>query len=244
MRQKPISLALALGVLALTLASPVLAQERGRPAERGRDPHGPGWADPADVLAAEIAFARLAQEKGQWTAFRATAARDAQQFAPGPVRVGEFLKGRKDPATALKWQPHAVWMACDGSYAVTRGAWQAGKAGGWFMTVWQRQPKGGYKWVLDQGDDLAQPLAAPEFLSALVAECPAREHGEERKPPKPAAEPGPRDYLNAHSDDGTLVWTNTLAPDGVRTGAHHVSVAMRTDGAMREVTAADVAPSG
>ena len=53
--------------LALALASsPALSRDR-RPGE------GEGHANPSAVIAEEIAFARLAQEKGQWTAFRTTA---------------------------------------------------------------------------------------------------------------------------------------------------------------------------
>ena len=246
--------ALLAGLLTTSfVARPAGAQERGGRGEarseaqgRQREPRGPGWADPADVLAAEIGFARLAQDKGQWTAFRATAARDAQHFDPGPVRVEASLKGRADPPLALKWQPHAVWMACDGSYAVTRGAWQSASASGWFMTVWQRQAKGGYKWVLDQGDALKAPLAAPEFLTAKVADCPARSHpGDDpaHRPaaPRPARDAPPADFTSGHSDDGTLVWATTLGPDGARTGAHHFAVRLRQDGDWREVASADVA---
>jgi hypothetical protein len=222
----------------------------GAAAARDRDdrkgpPHGPGWADPGDVISAEIAFARLAREKGQWTAFRATAARGAQQFAPGPVRAADFLKGRKDPAVAAQWQPHAVWIACDGSYAVTRGAWQDGKQAGWFMTVWQRQERGDYRWVLDQGGDLAQPLAAPDFLTAKVAECPARrrDDGKGKPAPAPASAPAPADWLSGRSADGTLRWTTRLGADGMRTGARQFAVTMQVDGAMAEVARAETGGS-
>ncbi|MBU6266036.1 MAG: hypothetical protein KGN34_00765 [Sphingomonadales bacterium] len=225
--------------LLLLAATAAPAQERVDP--RKGPPHGPGWADPSDVLAAEIAFSRLAQDKGQWTAFRATAAPNAQQFNNGPVRVADDLKGRKDPPVAVKWQPHAVWMACDGSYAVTRGAWQGPKATGWFITVWQRQKKGGYKWVLDQGDALQTPLAAPEFLTAKVAECPPRKRpdgnpGHAPNPPAPDRNAPPPDYTSAHSDDGTLTWATTATATG-----HHFAVTLRQDGVPHEVLAADVA---
>jgi len=226
--------------LAAGFALVLLAGTAGAQARDGRKgpPHGPGWGDPGDVISAEIAFARLARDKGQWTAFRATAAKGAQQFAPGPVRTAEFLKGRKDPAVALNWQPHAAWMACDGTYAVTRGAWQDGDRAGWFMTVWQRQARGDYKWVLEQGGDLSVPIAAPEFLTAKVAECPAR-HGTEDDARTTTPPPLPADWLSGRSADGTLTWTTGLAPDGMRTGARQFAVSLRIDGAMVEVARAD-----
>ncbi|MDE2404664.1 MAG: hypothetical protein KGM17_08350 [Sphingomonadales bacterium] len=229
-----------LGLAGLLVTGPALAQARDE-GRRG-PPHGPGWADPSDVISADIAFSRLAQEKGRWAAFRATAAKGAQQFAPGPVRVEAVPRPKTQPEAPLAWQPHAAWMACDGTYAVTRGAWQSGKAAGWYMTVWQRQDKGGYKWVLDQGDTLAQPLPPPEFLTAKVADCPARHRpaGDPpaaRKPDKPAI---PAEYLSGASPDGTLAWTTTLAPDGDRTGARSISVRLRSGGTMAEVAAATI----
>lgn len=221
----------------------VFAQPRGA-MPRG----GPGWADPSDVIAAEIAFARLARDKGQWTAFRQTAAPGAQMFAPQPVRTADYLKGKRDPQQSVNWQPHSVWMACDGSFAVTRGAWQGPKATGYFITVWQRQRKGGYKWVLDQGDALATPIAAPDFLTAKVAECVSRGHGDhddrDSRDDKSAVPPTQIDWLSGHSPDGTLAWTTTVAADGAR----HFALTVRGDGALHEVTRsdvrADVAPGG
>ena len=67
-------------------------------------------ANPSGFIAAEIAFARLAQEKGQWTAFRETAAPDAVMFVPQRVNARDWLKAQKDPAEAVRWQPHKVFV--------------------------------------------------------------------------------------------------------------------------------------
>lgn len=129
-------------------------------------------ANPSKVVAAELAFARAAQQDGQWTAFARFATGDAVMFVPEPVNAQSWLRGRANPAQAVKWQPHEVWSSCDGSLAVTRGAWQRPDGSqGYFTTVWERQGDGDYKWVLDQGDVLAQPLAAPEFVQTTVADC-------------------------------------------------------------------------
>jgi hypothetical protein len=57
--------------------------------------------------------------------------------------------------------------------------------------VWQRQEKkkDGYRWVLDQGDALAEPLAAPEMIEAKVAECPRpMQHDAVSRPPQCTAQ--------------------------------------------------------
>ena len=157
-------------------------------------------ANPTAVIAAELAFAQLAQTKGQWTAFRETATADAVMFVPQRVNVQGWLKGKADPAVSVKWQPHQVWSSCDGSYAVTRGAWQQPNSVGYFTTVWQRQKNGDYKWVLDQGDAMAMPLDPPEMIAAKVADC-------KGLPPIAQATTAQPDRRAGLSDDRTLSWT-------------------------------------
>ena len=181
-------------------------------------------ANPSAVIAAELAFARLALDKGQWTAFRATATDDAIMFAPRMVRAKDWLKGRADPAVSVKWQPHQVWSSCDGSLAITQGAWQRPGSVGYFTTVWQRQRDGGYKWVFDHGDTLAEAQAAPEMISAKVADCPPRRF--RKLPAKRGAVPFDPAAREGRSDDGTLVWTITAEPGG----AHNFSAEMSSDG--------------
>ncbi|MEQ1497257.1 MAG: hypothetical protein ABL914_01235 [Novosphingobium sp.] len=217
---KPI---LALCAAAL-LAVPMLAADRRDPRE------GHGYANPSAVIAAEIGFARLAQEKGQWTAFRTTATKDAVMFTPQPVYAQLFLKGKADPAKAVAWQPHQVWSSCDGTMAITRGAWQAPDGtSGYFTTVWQRQKDGKYKWTLDQGDPLPMPLDAPEMIVAKVADCPAGYRADRASKPRdfkgklPALDPA---HLAGRSHDGTLGWDVTVAP----TGARRFVVTMTSEG--------------
>jgi len=224
-------LILATAVLAL-LGAPALARDR----RDNRD--GNGNANPSAVIAAEVAFAQLAQAKGQWTAFRATAAKDAVMFVPQMAYAQNFLAGKADPAAAVKWQPHQVWSSCDGSLAVTRGAWQQSDGStGYFTTVWQRQKNLKYKWVLDQAEGLPMPLDAPEMIAAKVADCPAGYRPERAPKPKdfkgslPALDPAHR---SGASLDGTLGWDVTVAPDGAR----HFVVSMTSEG--KQVTVQDL----
>jgi hypothetical protein len=168
-------------------------------------------ANPSAVIAAELAFARLAQEKGQWAAFRATAASGAEMFVPQRVKAAEWLKGRAEPAAAVTWQPHAVWSSCDGSFAVTRGAWTSPNASGSFATIWQRQNNGDYKWLSDMSLTSDGSAAAPEMIAARVAECKARP-----APPPPLIVTD-TDWQTGVSRDGTLHWGTGVTTLGGRT---------------------------
>ena len=194
----------------------------GSPPPRLSGPALKPAANPSAVIAAELAFARLAQDKGQWTAFRATAAPDAEMFVPQRVRAQDWLRGRADPPVSVKWQPHRVWSSCDGSLAVTTGAWQRPGATGAFTTVWARQADGSYRWVLDHGQPLAAALPAPDMIEAKVADC----AGRVAQVPATGADTG-----QVIARDNTLIVGSTVAPDGARvvtvrlwTGTAHETV--------------------
>jgi hypothetical protein len=175
----------------------------------------PPKANPSAVIAAELAFARLAQEKGQWSAFRQTAAAEAVMFVPQRVRAQDWLKGRTDPATAVKWQPSAVWSSCDGSYAVTQGQWRSANSSGGFVTVWQRQgdPRRptGYKWVLDMSVTTEQVTAAADTIAAKVADC-----GGAAPPLVLRVTTSDLDSFDGQSTDSTLIWNAVVARNGSR----------------------------
>lgn len=193
---------LAFAVLSLSVIA------GGAAAARQRDPLA---ANPSAFIAAEIGFSRLAQEKGQWTAFRETSAPEAVMFVPQRVKARDWLKSQKDPAEAVKWQPHAVYISCDGNVGVTTGAWQKGPANGYFTTVWLRDPKKGkLAWTLDHGDTLASPREAPDFIASKQAVCGSR-------PAVPIEAGGEgEDRAVGLSPDQTLSWTSTVRADKSR----------------------------
>lgn len=189
--------------------------------------------NPSALVAAEIAFNRMAQDEGQWTAFRKFADEEAVMFVPQPVNAVDWLKGRADPPASVVWQPHEVWISCDGTLGATRGAWQRPDGStGYFTTVWKRQKKGEYLWVMDQGDALAAPLEAPEMLSARIAACRSR----------PAARPTQQridgDARGGESTDGTLAWHVWVRPDGAR----HVSIDWWDGSQWQSAVATQVSP--
>lgn len=186
----------------------------------------PQSANPSAIIAADIAFNRLAQEKGQWTAFRDTAAKQATMFVPDAVDAQTWLKGRADPSEWIKWQSHKAFMSCDGKTGVTTGAWQGqdGKTG-YFTTVWfwvekgrldPRLPansmgEGEWKWVLDHADPLDTPRPTPEIIETKVASCKGRANA-----PINAPDEGVQ-MKTMFSRDQTLNWEWQMRPDKSRT---------------------------
>lgn len=229
MRQ--IATSLALAVLAIT---PLFASAQSGPPPRADRrqlppvPPGQSYADSSAILVAEISFARAAQAKGQWTAFRQTAADDALMFVPKPVLAQDWLKGRTDPAAAVTWQAQKLFMACDGRTGASTGASQfPGGASGYYTTVWQnmekpRAKKPKWLWVLDHGVTLAQPRAGDEMISSRTAACtgnPKAALGDiPMGPPPKGTDPLPPPASGARaSADGTMVWRWDVRSDGSRT---------------------------
>jgi hypothetical protein len=175
-------------------------------------PQIPLKANPSGVIAAELEFNRLAQEKGQWSAFRETMAKDAVMFEPSRVLAADYLKGKADPGKGMTWQPHQVWTSCDGSAGVTHGAWQAGKLlYGGFTNIWVRQSDGRFKWVVSHGYPVEKSLIAPEMIAAKTAEC-------KGTPSIPiSAPPVGADMKVGVSRDQTLNWVSTVNADTSRT---------------------------
>lgn len=183
----------------------------------GIDSFQPKIANPSAIIAAVIGFNQLAQTKGQWTAFRETAAKDAVMFVPQPTRALEYLKGKTDPAKSVKWQPHRAFMSCDGKTGVTTGSWQQPDGSvGYFTTVWQfvernARGDGEWKWVLDHSDALTAPRAAKEMIDTNVASC---------KGQAPAALSAPAEgsvMKTGFAKDQSLSYSYAVRPDGART---------------------------
>jgi len=201
------------GALCLAVSAPAFA----------RKPPMRSFADPSTIFAAEIAFNRLAREKGQWTAFRETAADDAVMFVPEKVLAKDWLKGRADPPAPVQWQAHRVYISCDSRTAASTGSWQgADGTQGYFTTIWRLDGKGRWKWVLDHGDRLAAPRPASEFLEGHVAKCPKRGPGPAAlgegangpSPPPSGGREGGKDQ--PPPPDESLRWSYEVQGDGGR----------------------------
>lgn len=185
--------------------------------------------DPSSVIAAEIAFNRLAQEKGQWTAFAQTAADDAVMFVPQKVVAKEWLKKQANPAASVTWSPSIVYVSCDGNLAASTGNWTRPDGSvGYFTTIWRRDKKGRWQWIMDHGNTLATARATPEFLSGKVATCKRGPQGDAPPPPPPSGKKGD---APPPPPDESLLWRADVAPDGSR----QVTVQMWTGAAYETV---------
>ncbi len=198
----------ATAALALVMALAAAAVS-AQPADGGRGGRGPRqtYANPSAVIAADLALSRAAREKGQWRALRDAAAPGALLFAPQAVDAATWLRRQPEPAAPERWQPRAVWMSCDGAYAVSRGAWTRGDESGEYVVVWERQKKGRWKWLLREEGGAADLGESPEMIAGTVAEC----SGLPRRRPSENAER--LDPANAISADRSLRWTVQAAPD-------------------------------
>ncbi len=190
----------------------------------------PGAAQPSTVVAAELAFSRAARERGQWTAFREFAAPGALLHGDnGPFPILPWLATQTDPPEAVQWAPRAVVMSCDGALAVSKGRFRNpdGTVGN-FVTVWERQASGDYRYVYDAGgDDVPQPpprqrieegeiiVTALDLVQGMIATCP---RPGAPVPPPPPLEIGDKAGATL-SRDGTLRWRWSHGADGTRHAA-------------------------
>ncbi len=231
---KRAALILTLGACALALAACAGPRARGpSPAVINRAlASAPGAAQPSTIVAAEIAFARAARERGQWAAFRMFAAPGALLHGEsGAFAIEPWLATQTDPPHAVQWEPRAVAISCDGAVAVSHGRITTpdGKVGN-FLTVWERQSSGEYRYIFDVGGlDVPQPpprkpvedgdivVTSIDAVQGLVASCP---RSDAAIPPPPAIPVGEEGKAGARlSRDGTLRWRWEHRDDGTRFAA-------------------------
>jgi hypothetical protein len=198
------------------LAAAVLSACAASPSREFYD-FQPKIANPSAIIAADIGFNQLAQQKGQWTAFREMAAKDAVLFVPQPTLAQEWLKGKADTSAPLKWRPHKAFMSCDGKTGVTTGAWERpdGRVG-YFTTVWQYVEKntsgnGEWKWLLHHADSLSTPRAPKEMIETKVASCKGVASVKITSPSRDAM------MKTGYAGDQSLRYTYIVQANGART---------------------------
>ncbi len=195
-------------------------------------------ANPSALVAADIAMARAAKENGLWAALRDNAARGAVMFMPGPVIAADWLKAQS-AAPTVKWQPHKVFMSCDGKTGVTTGAFQASdNSQGYYTTVWgfaekpgSNNNEGKWQWLLDHNDVLPAPRKAPDIIATRTASCKGSAPTEISAPPENVI------MKQGLSRDQSLSFTWISRPDKSRT----ISVNVWNGTSMEEVLRDDVA---
>ena len=117
------------------------------------------------LLETDKAFARLAVQRGTAEAFYAYAAEDAVVFPMGelPVHGREAIRIAMSTGgqSQLRWEPRDAHISRTGDMGYTWGFFEASGQGpdrrpalrhGKYVTIWQRQPDGSWKFTVDIGN--------------------------------------------------------------------------------------------
>jgi len=228
----PIIASLAFFILLAGCASPQERQRdiRARQAAEFLERVDP-IADPGKVAATDIAMARAARDNGQWTALVEYASEGARLDAPGGFVTAEMMAQLTDPQNAMGWAPNVVWSSCDGSLAVSFGRFEEDGKIGSYVTAWQFERVGTYRWQYSAGslddpqpvrrEDLDTPegedvirVEALDMIEGKSADC-AR--GGATTPAKPLEViANSTTYHTTQSRDGTLAYRWEHAANGQR----------------------------
>ncbi len=129
----------------------------------------------AELVQVEAAFSAMAQEKGVLAAFEHFAAPDAAFIDTDPRKfrgaaaVRERM-GPDQPGVKLSWSALFTDVSDDGTLGYNYGRYESRRPGtdgkdivrgGFFLSIWKRQPDGSWKYVMDTGAPDRPPPPAP-----------------------------------------------------------------------------------
>ena len=118
-----------------------------------------------EVAAMEDAFCAMATEKGLLAAFTHFAALDVAFIDTDPrkfrgVEAVRERMGPDQPGVKLTWAASFTDVSDDGTLGYNYGRYESRRPGpdgkesvrgGWFLTIWKRQPDGTWRYVMDNG---------------------------------------------------------------------------------------------
>jgi ketosteroid isomerase-like protein len=168
------------------------------------------------LIAAEMAYAKLAGEKGFREASISVFADDAVIFAPTAVNGKKFWREAKsDPV--ISWRPVFTSISRSGELGYTTGPWESRKsrdaktpdAFGHFVTFWQKNKDGVWKVALDVGLDHPQPQAAETEIRTNVPNA-AVPHSESANA---SLEKAQRNFAESLKDDEAGAITDNASDD-------------------------------
>ncbi|MGI8883487.1 MAG: hypothetical protein ACR2IA_04490 [Pyrinomonadaceae bacterium] len=123
-------------------------------------------ADLQKIYDTEKAFERVAAEKGLNQSFVEFSAPDGICFFPGyPVNCREYFKAQSASPAFLTWNPTFIDISSNGALGYSignsvfrpKGKDTADAIYGQYLSIWQRQPDGNFRAVLDTGISHAKP---------------------------------------------------------------------------------------
>jgi hypothetical protein len=194
--------------LALLLAAPALAAE----------------VTPAPVVAAERAFAADGLALGVQGSFLKHSAPDGIVFGPEPILAKAAFGEPRPKGKPLVWWPLWAGIARSGDLGFTTGPYTFdGRPGGYYFTVWAKQPDGDWKWLFDGGPPSDTAGAATQGAPVAYAKLSSRQAG---SPAKAMAEVTRAEialharartdvtsaFLAAVADDGRIVGSKAKPP--------------------------------
>lgn len=208
----------------------------------------PAPSSPREIEKAERAFAADGLALGVRDSFLKHMADDAVVFRPGPVSAKALYEKQPSSKTPkLEWWPQKVAIARSGDLGLSVGPSAIdGKRGGYYATIWRKEPDGQWKWIYDGGAEApASKASDPEtpaiqgptatLGSASPAKALAAVRDAEGRLAKAAIADAPRAYRAALSSDAWLTGpagTEDLVPSGLagRIGRRPSSMAIKMDG--------------
>ena len=135
-------------------------------------------ATPAPVVAAERAFAADGLELGVQASFLKHSAPEGILLAPEPVLAKAVFGAPRPKGKPLVWWPLWAGVARSGDLGFTTGPYTAdGRPGGYYFTVWAKQPDGAWRWLFDGGPPSAMIDAAPQGSKVAYARLADRKAG-------------------------------------------------------------------
>ena len=161
---------LPLRLLGLILLAPLLAFAADKPDKEKLK---------AEVAKMEDAFCTMAQEKGLLAAFEHFAAPDVAFIDTDPRKYRGLdavrqRMGPDQPGVKLTWSALFTDVSADGTLGYNYGRFESRRPGpdgnevirgGFFLTIWKRQPDGSWKYVMDTGAADRPPPALPTSVA-------------------------------------------------------------------------------
>ena len=182
-------------------------------------------ADPAEVVAAERAFAADGLAMGIKGSFLKHSAPEAIVLDPEPMLAQAVYGAAPDGGTTkLAWWPLWAGIATSGDLGFTTGPYSVnGTPRAWYFTVWARQADGGWKWLFDGGPPSSPDGAAAQGSAVAYAHPAARAAGSSAKAmaevtaAEAALAAGAKSdlkaaYLAAVAEDGRIVGSKAKPP--------------------------------
>ncbi len=173
-------------------------------------------SDLQKMVDTEHAFAAKAAVDGTKAAFLANMTDDAVVFNPDKMNAKAFWSARGESKSLLSWAPNYADISSNGILGYTTGNWEfrakgkddAPAAFGEFITLWQRQSDGTYKFILDIGVGHEKPANySTEWKTAAAAA------GSEKMEPTSDAAAA---FYQLQAKKGTAKAYETYADDNIR----------------------------